>query len=143
MRNLLKKVFALSILLSLLSCKDFESSLDTKESFEKNRNKYEIIVKDIEKHRDKLKKTKEDTGFLKNYVDDDLGKLGDEYGRPAIISTDPLVISFVPRTYTYAIWYAETSKSAKFVLSHPFVLAEKYYVRHLEGKWYLITTDYY
>jgi hypothetical protein len=140
MKDILIKIYGLLMIFILISCGDFEAILETKKSFDKNRNEYEKIVMNIKQHRDKLIKTKHDTRQLDSY-NDVLSKLGKEFGNPEIRSSNPLVISFIPRSYSYTLVYAETSKSVEFIYSNPLLLGHKHQVAHLEGKWYLIKID--
>jgi hypothetical protein len=103
MKNILAKICGVLIVTIIGSYKHWESTLDTKESFEKNRNKYEKVVTDVKSHRDYLLKNKENVEMVKSYGIESLTRLGEEFGYPQIFSPDPLVISFTPRTYLYVI----------------------------------------
>jgi hypothetical protein len=140
MKNILAKICGLLMILKLMSCGDVKGILDTQKSFDENVNKYEKVVMDIKQHRDKLLKTEKSTRMLKSY-NDVLSKLGKEFGNPEILSSNPLVISFTPHTYSYVIWFAETSKSVEFMFSNPIEVGQEYKVDHLKGKWYFVTTD--
>jgi hypothetical protein len=140
MNNILVRVCGLFLIFSIGSC-NYKSISSTRESFEQNRNKYEEIIIDVKKYRDKLQKNKQNIEKLQFYSKEVPKNILNQF-HPSIVTSDPLVVSFTPDSIYSMLWYAETPKSVKFIFSYDEVVAKELDVVHLEGNWYLVIMDW-
>jgi hypothetical protein len=134
MKNVLAKTCGVLILILIASC-GTKAISSTEKSFSQNRKSYERIVEKITFDRDKLKKTKQNLSQLE-YTS--ISKDIENEFNPIIVSTDPLVILFMPDETFITMWYAETIKSVKSITSHPIVEFNDLKVFPIDGKWYLV-----
>ncbi|NJL82978.1 MAG: hypothetical protein HC890_08505 [Chloroflexaceae bacterium] len=142
MKNVTSKYLGVLLFLSTTSCSYLDDISCTLESFKEKRKASETVVVDIQEYRDDLGCFTSSCELRIEDIDID-EKWQSTFVDLNIISSKPLVIEFKPTDSIYGyIWYAETTDSVKYILSHPEVLANELTVREIEEQWFFVKRDW-
>ncbi|WP_139324955.1 hypothetical protein [[Limnothrix rosea] IAM M-220] len=110
-------------------------------SFLQERDKYDMVVEEVQAYRDNLDCSEPECSFssLDVGIDEEIhSSLG-----VGIFSIEPLVIQFQPVDSIYAkIWYAETQEAEDYLNALPEVNPSAYTMYEMEEQWFLVRLDW-
>ncbi|OKH19733.1 hypothetical protein NIES208_00980 [[Limnothrix rosea] IAM M-220] len=128
-------------LLFITSCATSKARVDTMASFLQERDKYDMVVEEVQAYRDNLDCSEPECSFssLDVGIDEEIhSSLG-----VGIFSIEPLVIQFQPVDSIYAkIWYAETQEAEDYLNALPEVNPSAYTMYEMEEQWFLVRLDW-